>query len=66
MDFLFNIPFLKFFLLTLIGIIIFWNFKNLKYRMIIIEVIIILSAVIFLYLDVKRVFFADGISLIGH
>ena len=66
MDFLFNIPFLKFFLLTLIGVIIFWNFKNLKYRMIIIEVIIILSAVIFLYLDVKRVFFADGISLIGH
>ena len=66
MDFLLNIPFLKFFLLTLIGVIIFWNFKNLKYRMIIIEVIIILSAVIFLYLDVKRVFFADGISLIGH
>ncbi len=66
MDFLLNIPFLKFFLLTLIGILVFWNFKNFKYRMIIIEVIIILSAVIFLYLDVKRVFFADGISLIGH
>ncbi len=66
MDFLLNIPFLKFFLLTLIGILVFWNFKNFKYRMLIIEVIIILSAVIFLYLDVKRVFFADGISLIGH
>ncbi len=66
MDFLLNIPFLKFFLLTLIAIIIFWNFKILTYRILIIEVIIILSAVIFLYLDVKRVFFADGISLIGH
>ena len=66
MDFLLNIPFLKFFLLTLIGILVFWNFKNFKFRMIIIEGIIILSAVIFLYLDVKRVFFADGISLIGH
>ena len=66
MDFLLNIPFLRFFLLTLIAIIIFWNFKILTYRMLIIEVIIILSAVIFLYLDVKRVFFADGISLIGH
>ena len=66
MDFLLNIPFLKFFLLTLIAIIILWNFKILTYRMLIIEVIIILSAVIFLYLDVKRVFFADGISLIGH
>lgn len=66
MDFLLNIPFLKFFLLTLIAIIIFWNFKILTYKILIIEVIIILSAVIFLYLDVKRVFFADGISLIGH
>ena len=66
MDFLLNIPFLKFFLLTLIGIIIFWNFKNLTYRILTIEIIIILSAVIFLYLDIKRVFFADGISLIGH
>ncbi len=66
MDFLFNIPFLKFFLLILIGIIIFWNFNNLNKRMLTIEIIIILSAIIFLYLDIKRVFFADGISLIGH
>ncbi len=66
MDFLFNIPFLKFFLLILIGIIIFWNFNNLNKRMLTIEIFIILSAIIFLYLDIKRVFFADGISLIGH
>ena len=66
MNFLLNIPFLKFFLLILIGIIIFWNFNNSNKRMLTIEIIIILSAIIFLYLDIKRVFFADGISLIGH
>ena len=66
MDFLFNIPFLKFFLLILVGIIIFGNFKNLNNKILVIEIVIILLALIFLFLDIKRVFFAEGISLIGH
>ena len=66
MKFLLNIPFLKFFLLILVGIIIFENFKNFNNKIIAIEVVIILLALIFLFLDIKRVFFAEGISLIGH
>tara|TARA_Y100000746_G_scaffold188154_1_gene167312 strand:- start:436 stop:636 length:201 start_codon:yes stop_codon:yes gene_type:complete len=66
MEFLLNIPFLKFFLLILVGIIIFENFKNFNNKIIAIEVVIILLALIFLFLDIKRVFFAEGISLIGH
>ena len=66
MEFLLNIPFLKFFLLILVGIIIFGNFKNLNNKILIIKVIIILLALIFLFIDIKRVFFAEGISLIGH
>ena len=66
MEFLLNIPFLKFFLLILVGIIIFGNFKNFNNKIIAIEVVIILLALIFLFLDIKRVFFAEGISLIGN
>tara|TARA_B100001559_G_scaffold244703_1_gene207778 strand:- start:429 stop:629 length:201 start_codon:yes stop_codon:yes gene_type:complete len=66
MEFLLNIPFLKFFLLILVGIIIFGNFKNLNNKILVIEIVIILLALIFLFLDIKRVFFAEGISLIGH
>jgi hypothetical protein len=66
MEFLLNIPFLKFFLLILLGIIIFGNFKNLDKKILAIKVIIILLALIFLFIDIKRVFFAEGISLIGH
>ena len=66
MEFLLNIPFLKFFLSILGGIIIFGNFKNLNNKILTIEVIIILLALIFLFIDIKRVFFAEGISLIGH
>jgi hypothetical protein len=66
MEFLLNIPFLKFFLLILVGIIIFGNFENLNKKILAIEVVIILLALIFLFLDIKRVFFAEGISLIGH
>lgn len=66
MEFLLNIPFLKFFLLILVGIIIFGNFKNLDKKILAIKVIIILLALIFLFIDIKRVFFAEGISLIGH
>tara|TARA_Y100000739_G_scaffold209771_1_gene199888 strand:+ start:65 stop:265 length:201 start_codon:yes stop_codon:yes gene_type:complete len=66
MEFLLNIPFLKFFLIIFVGIIIFGNFKNFNNKIIAIEVVIILLALIFLFLDIKRVFFAEGISLIGH
>ena len=66
MEFLLNIPFLEFFFLILIGIIIFGNFKNLDKKTLAIKVIIILLALIFLFIDIKRVFFAEGISLIGH
>jgi hypothetical protein len=66
MEFLLNIPFLEFFFLILIGIIIFGNFKNLDRKILAIKVIIILLALIFLFIDIKRVFFAEGISLIGH
>ena len=66
MEFLLNIPFLKFFLLILVGIIIFGNFENLNKKILAIEIVIILLALIFLFLDIKRVFFAEGISLIGH
>lgn len=66
MEFLLNIPFLKFFLLILVGIIIFKIFENLNNKILVIEVVIILLALIFLFLDIKRVFFAEGISLIGH
>lgn len=66
MEFLLNIPFLEFFFLILIGIIIFGNFKNLDKKILAIKVIIILLALIFLFIDTKRVFFAEGISLIGH
>ena len=66
MEFLLNIPFLEFFFLILIGIIIFGNFKNLDKKILAFKVIIILLALIFLFIDIKRVFFAEGISLIGH
>ena len=66
MEYLLNIPFLEFFFLILIGIIIFGNFKNLDKKILAIKVIIILLALIFLFIDIKRVFFAEGISLIGH
>ena len=66
MELLLNIPFLEFFFLILIGIIIFGNFKNLDKKILAIKVIIILLALIFLFIDIKRVFFAEGISLIGH
>ena len=66
MEFLLNIPFLEFLFLILIGIIIFGNFKNLDKKILAIKVIIILLALIFLFIDIKRVFFAEGISLIGH
>lgn len=66
MEFLLNIPFLEFFFLILIGIIIFGNFKNLDKKILAIKVIIILLVLIFLFIDIKRVFFAEGISLIGH
>ena len=66
MEFLLNIPFLEFFFLILIGIIIFGNFKNLDKKILAIKVIIILLALIFLFIDIKRVFFSEGISLIGH
>ena len=66
MEFLLNIPFLEFFFLILIGIIIYGNFKNLDKKILAIKVIIILLALIFLFIDIKRVFFAEGISLIGH
>ena len=66
MECLLNITFLKFFLLILVGIIIFKIFENLNNKILVIEVVIILLALIFLFLDIKRVFFAEGISLIGH
>ena len=53
MEFLLNIPFLEFFFLILIGIIIFGNFKNLDKKILAIKVIIILLALIFLFIDTK-------------
>tara|TARA_Y100001935_G_scaffold227279_1_gene205486 strand:+ start:1061 stop:1261 length:201 start_codon:yes stop_codon:yes gene_type:complete len=66
MEFLFNIPFLPFFLVLLIPIIIFFNFKKQNKKMLVIEVLLILLALTFLFIDIKRIFFAEGISLIGH
>ena len=66
MDFLFNIPFLPFFLILLISIIIFLNFKKQNKKIFMIEDLLILLAVAFLIKDINRIFFAEGISLIGH
>ena len=66
MEFLFNIPFLPFFLILLIPIIIFFNFKKQDKKILIIEVLLIILALAFLFIDIKRIFFAEGISLIGH
>jgi len=66
MEFLFNIPFLPFFLMLLIPIIIFFNFKKQDKKILIIEVLLIILALTFLFIDIKRIFFAEGISLIGH
>ena len=66
MDFLFNIPFLPFFLILLISIIIFLNFKKQNKKIFMIEALLILLALAFLIIDIKRIFFAEGISLIGH
>ena len=66
MDFLFNIPFLPFFLILLISIIIFLNFKKQNKKIFIIEALLILLALAFLIVDINRIFFAEGISLIGH
>ena len=66
MDFLFNIPFLPFFLVLLIPIIIFFNFKKQNKKILVIEILLILLALTFLFIDIKRIFFAEGISLIGH
>ena len=66
MDFLFNIPFLPFFLILLISIIIFLNSKKQNKKIFIIEALLILLALAFLIIDINRIFFAKGISLIGH
>ena len=66
MELLFNIPFLPFFLILLIPIIIFFNFKKQNKKILVIEVLLFLLALAFLFIDIRRVFFAEGISLIGH
>ena len=71
MEFLFNIPFLPFFLMLLIPIIIFFNFKKQDKKILIIEVLLIILALTFLFIDRYRKNFPDnyldvGISLIGH
>lgn len=66
MDFLFNIPFLPFFLILLVPIIIFAKLKKQNKKILLIEVLLILLALTFLFIDIRRIFFAEGISLIGH
>ena len=66
MEFLFNIPFLPFFLILLVPIIIFAKLKKQNKKILFIEVLLILLALTFLFIDIRRIFFAEGISLIGH
>ena len=66
MEFLFNIPFLPFFLILLVPIIIFTKLKKQNKKILLIEVLLILLALTFLFIDIRRIFFAEGISLIGH
>jgi|TARA_B100000085_G_scaffold204266_1_gene187836 uncharacterized membrane protein len=66
MEFLFNIPFLPFFLILLVPIIIFAKLKKQNKKILLIEVLLILLALAFLFIDIRRIFFAEGISLIGH
>ena len=66
MEFLFNIPFLPFFLILLVPIIIFAKLKKQNKTILLIEVLLILLALTFLFIDIRRIFFAEGISLIGH
>jgi len=66
MEFLFNIPFLPFFLILLVPIIIFAKLKKQNKKILLIEVLLILIALTFLFIDIRRIFFAEGISLIGH
>tara|TARA_A100001234_G_C12460032_1_gene314804 strand:- start:328 stop:528 length:201 start_codon:yes stop_codon:yes gene_type:complete len=66
MEFLFNIPFLPFFLILLVPIIIFAKLKKQNKKILLIEVLLILLALTFLFIDIRRIFFAEGISLIGH
>ena len=66
MEFLFNIPFLPFFLILLVPIIIFAKLKKQNKKILLIEVLLILLALTFLFIDIRRIFFAEGILLIGH
>ena len=66
MEFLFNIPFLPFFLILLVPIIIFAKLKKQNKKILLIEFLLILLALTFLFIDIRRIFFAEGISLIGH
>ena len=42
------------------------NFKKQNKKIFMIEALLILLALAFLTIDINRIFFAEGISLIGH
>jgi len=62
----FSIPFLPFFILFFIFLSLFLFFQKLDIKKILITAVLFLLSIIFLIIDIKRVFFANGISLIGH
>ena len=62
----FNIPFLSFFIFFFIFLSLSLFFQKLDIKKILITALLFLLAITFLIVDIKRVFFANGVSLIGH
>ena len=62
----FNIPFLSFFIFFFIFLSLFLFFQKLDIKKILIAALLFLLTITFLIADIKRVFFANGVSLIGH
>lgn len=61
----FSIPFLSFFIFF-IFLSLFLFFQKLDIKKILIAALLFLLTITFLIVDIKRVFFANGVSLIGH
>ena len=62
----FSIPFLSFFIFFFIFLSLFLFSQRLDIKKILITTVLFLLAITSLIVDIKRIFFANGISLIGH